>query len=340
MARGKVKKRALSPALALMLTPLDADYAPIASKSFIVPEAMLSLKQGVDKVFMNSISPGLVGQAIHSIVTQKEGEVTIESGEFPLSSLEMMFGGVMSKNTITQTVVEREEHTVAAIDGKGFELDLDNIDYSTLVLLKNEAAVTLTDTGDKVGLNAHGFATDKQIVLYDITGTTGLPTEGTVLYVKNPSTNDFEVSLTPSTGANTTIDLTTNGTANVYEVVSEDNFARPDKFLGLIQPLSTGTMPFAVNDIAYVNYTAKAYTQYHIPIGAVASGIYEVKMYSESTENPLQNNSGVLYRVVLSSESDIKFSSPKEFIMMKLTGTALLDPDAGAIGEFNQIDVT
>jgi hypothetical protein len=74
-------------------------------------------------------------------------------------------------------------------------------------------AATLTDTGDLVTVNAHGYANGDQVVFSTIVSTTGL-TAGQRYYVISSTTNTFQVSTSAGGSA---VALTTNGTANVQK---------------------------------------------------------------------------------------------------------------------------
>jgi hypothetical protein len=81
--------------------------------------------------------------------------------------------------------------------------------------------VTMTDSTDTVNLNNHGFAANTQIFFRDIVSTTGISID-TRYYVVNPTTNDFQLSLTSGGAA---IALTNDGT-------------------GVIMPWDWGIVPF------------------------------------------------------------------------------------------------
>lgn len=81
-----------------------------------------------------------------------------------------------------------------------------------------DKSATLTDSGDIVGITAHGFAVGDRIVFSSITTTTGLTTY-TYYYVKTvPSADTFTIS---ATSGGSTQTFTTDGTATLaklYEV--------------------------------------------------------------------------------------------------------------------------
>ena len=72
-----------------------------------------------------------------------------------------------------------------------------------------DATVTLTDAGDLVTRNDHGYSDGDRIQLYRIAGTTGV-SEGQSYYVISSTANTFQLSLTEGGSA---VTLTTNGTA-------------------------------------------------------------------------------------------------------------------------------
>ena len=72
-------------------------------------------------------------------------------------------------------------------------------------------AVTFTDVGDLVGLAAHGLTEGALITFTAINTTTGIST-GTNYYVRNPSTNSFEVA---TTVGGTPLALTGDGTGTM-----------------------------------------------------------------------------------------------------------------------------
>lgn len=79
-------------------------------------------------------------------------------------------------------------------------------------------AVALTDTGDLVELVGHPYADGDPVVFYQIVDTTGV-TAGTVYYVVNANTDDFQVEASVGGGA---VTLTTDGTANVHLVITDE----------------------------------------------------------------------------------------------------------------------
>lgn len=82
-------------------------------------------------------------------------------------------------------------------------------------------AVTFTDTGDLVGLTAHGFLAGDAVNFTTIVGTTGL-TSGQRYFVLAPTANSFQVSATPGGAA---VALTTNGTGVVQRVSTSTDVA-------------------------------------------------------------------------------------------------------------------
>lgn len=75
-------------------------------------------------------------------------------------------------------------------------------------------AVTFTDSGDLVGLTAHGFSVGDVIVFPTITTTTGA-TVNTRYFVKTvPDANTFTIS---ATSGGSTVTLTTDGTGTVIK---------------------------------------------------------------------------------------------------------------------------
>ena len=86
------------------------------------------------------------------------------------------------------------------------------------ILLKGKkgisGAVTFTDTGDTVGLNAHGLRNGDKVAFSVITTTTGI-TQNTEYFVVNASTNDFQLSLTKG---GSSIALTNNGTGTLDDI--------------------------------------------------------------------------------------------------------------------------
>lgn len=71
---------------------------------------------------------------------------------------------------------------------------------------KSAAAVTCDNTTDKITLSTHGLS-DGQCITFGGTPPTGL-TAGTLYYLVNKGTNDFQVALSPG---GTAIDFSTNG---------------------------------------------------------------------------------------------------------------------------------
>lgn len=78
--------------------------------------------------------------------------------------------------------------------------------------------VTFTDSGDLVGLTAHGFAAGTQVAFPSISSTTGI-TINTKYYVINPLANSFQVATTAGGSA---VTLTTDGTGTVRALVESD----------------------------------------------------------------------------------------------------------------------
>lgn len=73
-------------------------------------------------------------------------------------------------------------------------------------------AVTFTDSGDLVGLTAHGLAVGQEVVFPTITTTTGIST-GTTYFVKTvPDANSFTMS---ATSGGSTQTFTTDGTGTM-----------------------------------------------------------------------------------------------------------------------------
>jgi hypothetical protein len=72
-------------------------------------------------------------------------------------------------------------------------------------------AVTFTDAGDLVTLNAHGLQNGDEISFSAITTTTGIVINR-IYYVVNAATNTFQVAATVGGAA---INLVTNGTGTV-----------------------------------------------------------------------------------------------------------------------------
>ena len=85
-------------------------------------------------------------------------------------------------------------------------------DYINSALNNTNAPVTLTDAGDLITRNNHGFTNGMPVQFYNIVSTTGL-TEGASYYVINATTNTFQISNTAAGG--TAVALTTNGTATL-----------------------------------------------------------------------------------------------------------------------------
>ncbi len=79
-------------------------------------------------------------------------------------------------------------------------------------------SVTFTDTGDLVGLTAHGFAAGTQVSFPTVTTTTGL-TANTRYYVINPLTNSFQIATSAGGSA---VTFTTDGTGTVRSLVETD----------------------------------------------------------------------------------------------------------------------
>lgn len=76
------------------------------------------------------------------------------------------------------------------------------------------AAVTFTDSGDLVGLTAHGYSVGDVVVFPLITTTTGI-TINTRYFIKTvPDANSFTIS---ATSGGSTVALTTNGTGTVLK---------------------------------------------------------------------------------------------------------------------------
>ena len=85
-------------------------------------------------------------------------------------------------------------------------------DYNNSALNNTNAPVTLTDAGDLITRNNHGYTNGMPVQFYNIVSTTGL-TEGASYYVINATTNTFQISNTAAGG--TAVALTTNGTATL-----------------------------------------------------------------------------------------------------------------------------
>lgn len=78
-----------------------------------------------------------------------------------------------------------------------------------------DKSATLTDSGDIVGVTAHGFSVGDRIVFSSITSTTGISTY-TYYYVKTvPSADTFTISATSGGSAQT---FTTDGTATLAKL--------------------------------------------------------------------------------------------------------------------------
>lgn len=71
---------------------------------------------------------------------------------------------------------------------------------------------TFDDTGDLVNIVGHGYAANTRVMFSGIVSTTGL-VEAASYYVKAPTTDSFQVSLTPAGAA---VALTTNGYGILY----------------------------------------------------------------------------------------------------------------------------
>lgn len=78
-------------------------------------------------------------------------------------------------------------------------------------LANTNAPVTLDDSGDSMGREAHGYSDGYTVSFYNIVSTTGL-TEGQIYYVINSTSSKFQVSATRGGSA---VALTTNGTATL-----------------------------------------------------------------------------------------------------------------------------
>ncbi len=91
-------------------------------------------------------------------------------------------------------------------------------------------AVTFTDTGDKVGATAHGLE-EGDLIQFSVVNTTTSVVIDQQYFVRNPTVNDFEISLT-ETG--TIVDIDADGDGTAVEVF---------RALGGLQ---NGTLAFAV----------------------------------------------------------------------------------------------
>jgi surface protein len=77
--------------------------------------------------------------------------------------------------------------------------------------LTTAASVSFTDSTDRVTLSSHGLQNGDEVSFASITTTTGIVVN-TIYYVRNATTNDFQLSTTPS---GSIINLVTNGTGTM-----------------------------------------------------------------------------------------------------------------------------
>lgn len=94
---------------------------------------------------------------------------------------------------------------MAELGGKNLLLEISN---------GTTQAVTFTDSGDLVGLTAHGL-TDGDVVSFTVINTTTGISIDTNYFVVNANTNDFQVA---ATAGGSPITLTTDGTGTLDEV--------------------------------------------------------------------------------------------------------------------------
>lgn len=95
-------------------------------------------------------------------------------------------------------------------------------------------AVTCDNTTDRITLASHGLLTDYLIQLQGSVAPTGL-SFATNYYVKNPTTNDFQLAATPGGAA---IDFTTNGTS--VTLTTNIQGSEVSESIGLSSIASTG----------------------------------------------------------------------------------------------------
>jgi len=159
-------------------------------------------------------------------------------------------------------------------------------------------AVVLTDTGDTVDLVAHGYVDDDPVVFSEIVTTTGL-TAGTVYYVRSGGLT-ADVFTVAATLGGAAVALTTDGTANVHLVITDEK-------TGVIVSENQDTSTAGVYGLSGTNVADPAYA-------APPSGVV-------SATQPDTTIGGGSIRV----DADLPYRAPAGPVPVTIRDTALFD---------------
>lgn len=320
----------LAPSGDVEIDVLDANDNVVEGLTIKAPECTLEVTTDSKETLFESVETLTPGQAVDAFYIQAPAKIVLKSKKFTVPWAEIIFAGAIQTVAQAAATIAFEPHTIVAVDGYGFKLAKKNINWATAAVLRNKRAVTFTDTGDKVGLVAHGYSNGQKLRFSDILTTTGL-TENLTVYVVNKTNDDFEVSLTLGGAA---IALTTNGTGQVYEVVNPDSYTTSRVYHNTVYPMSTGTTPFAVDDDVFVSYSCLAIDAKSINMGTVASRRIAIRAYMVNQTNPGQTFEVHLPKLSAMSKTTFGFVMPTDFIEATLEGTALVNETTGSFGSF------
>jgi Carbohydrate binding domain len=154
--------------------------------------------------------------------------------------------------------------------------------------------VTFQISIDTVTYNNHGLVIDDRVLLRSVSGTTGLSTS-TLYYAKAITTNTFKLSTTPSTGANTTVDmLTADGTGTAlfipattatgvkisYHDIAATTYTKTNADIAYSEPAVPGVMTFGKSLLTTLTgaTTAGAYYGISQTIGIDAGTVPKVSL--------------------------------------------------------------
>ena len=133
---------------------------------------------------------------------------------------------------------------------------------------------------DVITILSHGFLESSKII-FSSTGTLPSPlVAGTTYYVKNATTNNFQVSTTPGSGA---VDLTTSGTGT-FNVATPHELLNGEKII-----ITNSNSTPSINGVYQIAYLSP--TSFSIPVnvtGAGSAAVFEPILNAEGSSNEEQ----------------------------------------------------
>jgi surface protein len=153
--------------------------------------------------------------------------VTLASCQLSQTAIEEIFNNLVSRGTASSTTIDISGNWgVGSIFSKTCSASAGSVtisitDTSSLAVgmqvvgngtpLTTGVSVSFSDSTDRVTLTSHGLQNGDEVSFSSISTTTGIIIN-TIYYVRNITTNDFQLSATPS---GTIINLVTNGTGTM-----------------------------------------------------------------------------------------------------------------------------